>query len=537
MRVPDPTSPTRLRRATIRARAEPRVSSRRVATAASAPLAVATMRHSISWLRRRVTQSNYPETRARKQVVVCASIRGCAMTTTKAARVREQVGHPIIDADGHFVELGPAPGRRGVSYLEEVGGAELRDRYLRERRSCRSTRPRCSPTGRSQPCVTSGGRCRRGGAGRPATSATGRPRTSPRCCYERLDEIGHRLHDPVPVDEPRRSSTCPTASSSAVLCRAVNRLPRPQSSRRTRDRMHGRRARPDARRRRRDRRARPRGRASSGCDSGAHRGLRRGGRVVDGVDGPVPPRHVRARQRLRLRPVLGRAASSSAWRRSPTARCSTTASPARSRTTSTTTSAGSPPATSRCASRCSSAASPAGSPICASASSRAASRGRAACSPTSSATGRSATRTRSTTSTPPTSTSTRSWPYFAAVRRRPTCRRRPRPICATTSRRPAARPGRSSTSSPRSSIEKHRGPRATASCRRFYFGCEADDPLITVGVRRDDVNPLGARLRPVFGSDISHWDVRRHDRADRGGVRARRARISSTSATSASSRS
>ena len=25
---------------------------------------------------------------------------------------------------------------------------------------------------------------------------------------------------------------------------------------------------------------------------------------------------------------------------------------------------------------------------------------------------------------------------------------------------------------------------------------------------RDDVNPLGARLRPVLGSDISHWDVR-----------------------------
>ena len=24
---------------------------------------------------------------------------------------------------------------------------------------------------------------------------------------------------------------------------------------------------------------------------------------------------------------------------------------------------------------------------------------------------------------------------------------------------------------------------------------------------RDDVNPLGTRLRPMFGSDISHWDV------------------------------
>jgi predicted TIM-barrel fold metal-dependent hydrolase len=41
---------------------------------------------------------------------------------------------------------------------------------------------------------------------------------------------------------------------------------------------------------------------------------------------------------------------------------------------------------------------------------------------------------------------------------------------------------------------------------RFYFGCEADDPLLTWAFR-DDVNPLGARLRPVFGSDIAHWDV------------------------------
>jgi predicted TIM-barrel fold metal-dependent hydrolase len=41
---------------------------------------------------------------------------------------------------------------------------------------------------------------------------------------------------------------------------------------------------------------------------------------------------------------------------------------------------------------------------------------------------------------------------------------------------------------------------------RFYFGCEADDPLLTWAFR-EDVNALGARLRPVFGSDIAHWDV------------------------------
>jgi len=41
---------------------------------------------------------------------------------------------------------------------------------------------------------------------------------------------------------------------------------------------------------------------------------------------------------------------------------------------------------------------------------------------------------------------------------------------------------------------------------RFYFGCEGDDPLVAWAFA-EKVNPLGARFRPIFGSDISHWDV------------------------------
>ena len=40
----------------------------------------------------------------------------------------------------------------------------------------------------------------------------------------------------------------------------------------------------------------------------------------------------------------------------------------------------------------------------------------------------------------------------------------------------------------------------------FYFGCEADDRLISIAFNRR-LNPLGAALKPVFGSDIGHWDV------------------------------
>jgi predicted TIM-barrel fold metal-dependent hydrolase len=40
----------------------------------------------------------------------------------------------------------------------------------------------------------------------------------------------------------------------------------------------------------------------------------------------------------------------------------------------------------------------------------------------------------------------------------------------------------------------------------FYFGCEADDPLVSVGFDRR-LNPFGSQLNAMFSSDIGHWDV------------------------------
>jgi predicted TIM-barrel fold metal-dependent hydrolase len=40
---------------------------------------------------------------------------------------------------------------------------------------------------------------------------------------------------------------------------------------------------------------------------------------------------------------------------------------------------------------------------------------------------------------------------------------------------------------------------------RFFFGCEADDRTIAFAFSK--ANAFGARLQPVFSSDISHWDV------------------------------
>jgi predicted TIM-barrel fold metal-dependent hydrolase len=45
-----------------------------------------------------------------------------------------------------------------------------------------------------------------------------------------------------------------------------------------------------------------------------------------------------------------------------------------------------------------------------------------------------------------------------------------------------------------------------AFSRSFYWGCEGDDPL--VGLAFDSrVNPGGAQLRAMMGSDLGHWDV------------------------------
>jgi len=43
-------------------------------------------------------------------------------------------------------------------------------------------------------------------------------------------------------------------------------------------------------------------------------------------------------------------------------------------------------------------------------------------------------------------------------------------------------------------------------CDPFYFGCEADDRMISVAFDRR-LNPLGVKLKASFGSDIGHWDV------------------------------
>ncbi len=41
---------------------------------------------------------------------------------------------------------------------------------------------------------------------------------------------------------------------------------------------------------------------------------------------------------------------------------------------------------------------------------------------------------------------------------------------------------------------------------RFYFGCEADDAMVAWAFD-ERINPMGSRLRAMFSSDMGHWDV------------------------------
>jgi hypothetical protein len=42
--------------------------------------------------------------------------------------------------------------------------------------------------------------------------------------------------------------------------------------------------------------------------------------------------------------------------------------------------------------------------------------------------------------------------------------------------------------------------------RQFYFGCEGDDPLVTLASAGKG-SPFDAKLCALYGSDLGHWDV------------------------------
>ena len=110
-------------------------------------------------------------------------------TTTKAEMVRRQLSHPVVDADGHLVELLPVLDDEILTYLEEAGGIELADRYRAS-----SVAPFDTNTvlaDRQSPSVRRDWRAMPSWWGWPVLNTLDRATAHlPKLLYERLDSFG-----------------------------------------------------------------------------------------------------------------------------------------------------------------------------------------------------------------------------------------------------------------------------------------------------------------------------------------------------------
>jgi predicted TIM-barrel fold metal-dependent hydrolase len=143
-------------------------------------------------------------------------------TVTRAAQVREHVSHPIIDADGHFVEIGPILQDELLASLEEFGGAGLRDRFLASRTAPTDTASNLAD--RAEPSIREQWRAMPSWWGWPTHNTRDRATAHlPALLYERLDELGIDFTILYPSMSLAFFEEADEELSSA-LCRAVNRF-------------------------------------------------------------------------------------------------------------------------------------------------------------------------------------------------------------------------------------------------------------------------------------------------------------------------
>src|SRR5450755_1962264 len=103
------------------------------------------------------------------------------------AEVRAALSHPIIDADGHFVELAPVFDDEMLTYIEEMGGRAIRDRYVNNTGLTDTSTVLAAHPGARGP----GWRAMPSWWGWPTKNTRDRATSYlPALLYERLDEIG-----------------------------------------------------------------------------------------------------------------------------------------------------------------------------------------------------------------------------------------------------------------------------------------------------------------------------------------------------------
>lgn len=146
------------------------------------------------------------------------------MTSTSAltaAELHDRFSHPVVDADGHFMELMPLLDDSIAADLEETGGRELRDRYLAE--PIRAFDTVQFQADRRDPVVRQAWRGMSAWWGNPVADARDRATAHlPRLLYERLDEIGVDLMLTYP-SWALGFLAGPESELRAPVCRAVNR--------------------------------------------------------------------------------------------------------------------------------------------------------------------------------------------------------------------------------------------------------------------------------------------------------------------------
>jgi predicted TIM-barrel fold metal-dependent hydrolase len=142
-------------------------------------------------------------------------------TSITSEQVRAQVGHPIIDADGHFVEVGPLLDDEIVSYVEDAGGADLRERFLAS--TARALDTSSALANRSDPSVRERWQAMPSWWGWQTNNVRDRATAHlPAMLYERLDELGIDFTILYPSMALGYFELTDVELSS-VVCRAVNR--------------------------------------------------------------------------------------------------------------------------------------------------------------------------------------------------------------------------------------------------------------------------------------------------------------------------
>src|SRR5262245_26810380 len=109
--------------------------------------------------------------------------------TTRSAAIRRQLAHPVIDADGHFVEIGPLLAEELVAGIEREGGAALRERWLAS--GIAPTDTSAILAGRTLAAATDTWSAMPSWWGWPTENARDRATAHlPALLYDRLDEMG-----------------------------------------------------------------------------------------------------------------------------------------------------------------------------------------------------------------------------------------------------------------------------------------------------------------------------------------------------------